>query len=79
MASRYNAGNTAKAPPHLQTDDGNTPMEHKKLQTFDSTLRDGAQGANISFSVDDKLNVIYALDRLGIDFIEAGNPYSNPA
>ena len=54
-------------------------MEHKKLQTFDSTLRDGAQGANISFSVEDKLHVIDALDRLGIDFIEAGNPYSNPA
>lgn len=50
-----------------------------KLQIFDSTLRDGAQGANISFSVDDKLKVIETLDRLGIDFIEAGNPYSNPA
>ena len=54
-------------------------MEHKKLLTFDSTLRDGAQGANISFSVEDKLRVIDTLDRLGIDFIEAGNPYSNPA
>ena len=41
-------------------------MEHKNLQTFDSTLRDGAQGANISFSVEDKLHVIDALDRLGI-------------
>ena len=50
-----------------------------KLQIFDSTLRDGAQGANISFSVDDKLKVIATLDRLGIDFIEAGNPFSNPA
>lgn len=50
-----------------------------KLQIFDSTLRDGAQGANISFSVDDKIKVIETLDRLGIDFIEAGNPFSNPA
>lgn len=50
-----------------------------KLQIFDSTLRDGAQGANISFSVDDKLKVIQTLDALGIDFIEAGNPFSNPA
>lgn len=50
-----------------------------KLQIFDSTLRDGAQGANISFSVDDKIKVIETLDRLGVDFIEAGNPYSNPA
>ncbi len=51
----------------------------KKLQIFDSTLRDGAQGANVSFSVDDKIKVIETLDRLGVDFIEAGNPYSNPA
>ena len=51
----------------------------KKLQIFDSTLRDGAQGANISFSVEDKIKIIETLDGLGIDFIEAGNPYSNPA
>ena len=50
-----------------------------KLQIFDSTLRDGAQGANISFSVEDKVKVIEELDKLGVDFIEAGNPYSNPA
>lgn len=50
-----------------------------KLQTFDSTLRDGAQSANISFSVDDRIRIIKVLDGLGIDFIEAGNPYSNPA
>ena len=54
-------------------------MNDTKLFTFDSTLRDGAQGANISFSVEDKLRVIETLDRLGIDFIEAGNPFSNPA
>ena len=51
----------------------------QKLQIFDSTLRDGAQGANISFSVDDKIKIIETLDKLGVDFIEAGNPYSNPA
>ena len=54
-------------------------MKDNKLQIFDSTLRDGAQGANISFSVEDKLKVIDALDKLGVDFIEAGNPFSNPA
>ena len=51
----------------------------QKLQIFDSTLRDGAQGANISFSADDKIKVIETLDKLGVDFIEAGNPFSNPA
>ncbi|MCH5192329.1 MAG: citramalate synthase [Oscillospiraceae bacterium] len=50
----------------------------KKVQIFDSTLRDGAQGENVNFSVEDKFNVMKALDDFGIDFIEAGNPASNP-
>ncbi len=50
----------------------------KKIELFDSTLRDGAQGEHISFSVEDKLNIVRALDTLHIDFLEAGNPYSNP-
>jgi len=49
-----------------------------KVAIFDSTLRDGSQGEGISFSVEDKLKVVRALDTLGIDFIEAGNPGSNP-
>ena len=49
-----------------------------KVAIFDSTLRDGSQGEGISFSVEDKLKVVRALDALGIDFIEAGNPGSNP-
>lgn len=53
-------------------------MALEKIQTLDSTLRDGAQGEGISFSVQDKINIVKALDELGIDFIEAGNPGSNP-
>ncbi|MGI6161450.1 MAG: citramalate synthase [Christensenellales bacterium] len=49
-----------------------------KLEIFDSTLRDGAQSAGISFSVFDKLNIVKALDEFGIAYIEAGNPGSNP-
>lgn len=45
---------------------------------FDSTLRDGAQGEEISFSVRDKLHITRALDEFGVDYIEAGNPGSNP-
>ena len=48
-----------------------------KLEIFDSTLRDGAQGEGISFSVKDKLKVVKALCELGIPYIEAGNPSSN--
>ncbi len=50
----------------------------KYLITYDSTLRDGAQGEGISFTVDDKLNITRKLDEFGINYIEAGNPGSNP-
>ena len=50
----------------------------KKLAILDSSLRDGAQAEGISFTVEDKIKVAYALDDLGIDYIEAGNPGSNP-
>ena len=48
-----------------------------KLELLDSTLRDGAQGEGISFSIKDKLRVVAALCELGIPYIEAGNPTSN--
>lgn len=50
----------------------------KQIQVLDSTLRDGSQGEGISYSVQDKINIVKALDELGIAFIEAGNPGSNP-
>lgn len=42
----------------------------KKIETFDTTLRDGAQAERISFSVRDKLKIAALLDTLGVDFIE---------
>jgi len=48
------------------------------IEIFDTTLRDGAQGEGIIFSVRDKLAVAQALDELGVAWIEAGNPGSNP-
>ncbi|MDR0447781.1 MAG: citramalate synthase, partial [Treponema sp.] len=48
------------------------------IEILDTTLRDGAQGEGISFSVHDKLAVVQALDELGVTWIEAGNPGSNP-
>lgn len=48
------------------------------VDILDSTLRDGSQGEGIAFSVEDKLAIVRALDELGIAFIEAGNPGSNP-
>ncbi|MDR2434844.1 MAG: citramalate synthase [Treponema sp.] len=48
------------------------------IEILDTTLRDGAQGEGIVFSVRDKLGVAEALDELGVSWIEAGNPGSNP-
>lgn len=50
----------------------------KRVCILDSTLRDGAQGQGISFSLEDKIKLCKTLDELGVDFIEAGNPGSNP-
>jgi 2-isopropylmalate synthase len=48
------------------------------IEIYDTTLRDGAQHEGISFSVEDKLRIASALDRLGVDYIEGGWPGSNP-
>ena len=49
-----------------------------KIQIYDTTLRDGAQGEGISFSVQDKLRIAQKLDKLGVAYIEGGWPGSNP-
>ncbi len=48
------------------------------MKILDTTLRDGVQGSEISFSVSDKLNIVKILDDFGVSYIEAGNPSSNP-
>ncbi len=53
-------------------------MEPRSIEIFDTTLRDGVQGEGISFSLEDKLNIAQKLCKLGIAFVEAGNPGSNP-
>ena len=50
----------------------------KQIKIFDTTLRDGSQGAGISFSVEDKLKIASALDAFGVSYIEGGWPGSNP-
>jgi len=49
-----------------------------QVVAYDSTLRDGAQAQGVSFTVEDKLKIVQRLDELGIGYIEAGNPGSNP-
>ncbi len=50
----------------------------RKIEIYDTTLRDGAQSEDISFSVEDKLRIARKLDELGIHYIEGGWPGSNP-
>jgi 2-isopropylmalate synthase len=45
---------------------------------YDTTLRDGAQGEGVYFSVEDKLRIVKQLDALGINYIEGGWPGANP-
>ncbi len=48
------------------------------LRLYDTTLRDGTQREGLSLSVEDKVKIASALDRLGVSYIEGGWPGSNP-
>ncbi len=49
----------------------------KHIQVYDTTLRDGCQSEDMSLTVDDKVEIAVALDRMGFDYIEGGWPGSN--
>jgi 2-isopropylmalate synthase len=49
-----------------------------QVQLYDTTLRDGMGGQGMSLSAAEKVRVVRALDRLGVHFVEAGFPSSNP-
>ncbi len=50
----------------------------KKVTIYDTTLRDGAQAEELNLSTLDKIHIAHKLDELGIHYIEAGWPGSNP-
>jgi 2-isopropylmalate synthase len=49
----------------------------KDVLLYDTTLRDGCQAEDISFTLEDKLRIAEKLAELGIDYIEGGYPGSN--
>ena len=53
-------------------------IELTQVKLYDTTLRDGMQGQGMSLSAAEKVRVVEALDRLGVHYIEAGFPSSNP-
>lgn len=57
----------------------NTVVMPERFQTYDTTLRDGAQQEGMHLSVHDKLRIADVLDSLGVTFIEGGWPGANPA
>jgi 2-isopropylmalate synthase len=54
------------------------PAPDKPVVLYDTTLRDGTQGENITLSLADKIRVARMLDEYGMPFIEGGWPGSNP-
>ncbi|MFA6807544.1 MAG: citramalate synthase [Eubacteriales bacterium] len=52
--------------------------ERKYISIYDTTLRDGAQGEGVHFSVKDKLVYLQKMIVAGIPYIEAGWPGANP-
>lgn len=53
-------------------------MKPDKVLIFDTTLRDGEQAPGASMNKDEKLEIAYALERMGVDIIEAGFAVSSP-
>ena len=53
-------------------------MSARKIVVYDTTLRDGAQGPDVSFSAADKERIARLLDGLAFDYVEGGFPGSNP-
>ena len=54
------------------------PLLSSAIEIYDTTLRDGAQSEDVSFSADDKILVAQKLDELGVQYIEGGWPGANP-
>lgn len=53
-------------------------MAARKIEIYDTTLRDGTQGEGVNLSLGDKLDITRLLDDTGIDYLEGGWPGSNP-
>ena len=50
----------------------------RKIEIYDTTLRDGTQAEDFNLSLEDKIRCSKKLDELGIHYIEGGWPGSNP-
>ncbi len=76
--SRPSASSPAPAPGSSASGGSATSGEARRIEIYDTTLRDGTQGEGVALSLVDKLKIARQLDELGVDFIEGGYPLSNP-
>ncbi|MGZ5298732.1 MAG: citramalate synthase, partial [Actinomycetota bacterium] len=54
------------------------PGVRRKVELYDTTLRDGAQQTGLSYSIEDRMRILHKIDQLGVPFIEGGWPGANP-
>ena len=55
-----------------------TIVSGRRIEIYDTTLRDGTQGLGFNLSLEDKVAIARELDLLGVDYVEGGYPLSNP-
>ena len=48
------------------------------VELYDTTLRDGAQRAGLSYTIEDRLRILRKLDQIGFPYVEGGWPGANP-
>jgi 2-isopropylmalate synthase len=58
--------------------DDKPPMSTNNLIIFDTTLRDGEQSPGASMTLDEKVRIARALEKLRVNVIEAGFPVASP-
>ncbi|MCL2142400.1 MAG: 2-isopropylmalate synthase [Methanimicrococcus sp.] len=51
---------------------------NRTITIFDTTLRDGEQAPGVTVPIEKKIEIAAQLNKLGVDFIEAGFPISSP-
>src|SRR5687768_16009766 len=54
-----------------------TSQQKRRIEIYDTTLRDGTQGEGFNLSLQDKIMIAQKLDDLGVDYVEGGFPGSN--
>jgi 2-isopropylmalate synthase len=58
--------------------DVSEPAARAGVELYDTTLRDGAQRADISYTIEDRLRILHKLDQVGFPYVEGGWPGANP-